>query len=260
MSVKAIILSAGQGKRLLPLTTDIPKCMIPLAGRPLIDWQISALLECGIDEISVVTGFAADRVEKHLAAAYPGHGVTTRYNPFYPVSDNLATCWLIREEMDDDFILLNGDTIFRAPLLEALLAAEPRDITVTTDRKAAYDADDMKVALDGERLVRIGKDLPPAMVGAESIGMLLFRRRGPALFRRTVEEALRQSAGLKRWYLSAIDELAREHAVWTCCIAGQPWAEVDYPADLSAAAAVVDGACREDGCAGGISASGTAPV
>ncbi|MBN2231254.1 MAG: phosphocholine cytidylyltransferase family protein [Deltaproteobacteria bacterium] len=249
------MLSAGQGKRLLPLTAKRPKCMIPIAGRPLIDWQIEALLGCGVEEIRVVTGYAADLVEDYLAVAWSGEPVQTVFNPFYLVSDNLATCWVVRGEMDGDFILLNGDTIFRAPLLETLLAGEPRDVTVTTDRKAVYDDDDMKVAVEGDRLLRIGKDLAADVVGAESIGLLLFRGHGAALFRRSVEAVMRHPAGLRRWYLSVIDELARDHAVRTCCIAGHPWAEVDCPADIAAAARVVGESCGEIPCAADLAAA-----
>jgi choline kinase len=71
--------------------------------------------------------------------------------------------------------------------------------------------------------------------------MLLFRGEGPALYRRTVEEVLRHPSGLKRWYLSVIDEVARRQPVWTCCIKGLPWAEVDCPADLEHAESVVRG-------------------
>jgi choline kinase len=257
--VKAIILSAGQGKRLLPLTAELPKCMIPIASRPLIDWQIDALLTCGVDDIQVVTGYAADRVEEHLAARWAKEPVQTIFNPFYLVSDNLATCWVVRAEMDADFLLLNGDTIFRPPLLQTLLAAEIRDITVTTDCKAVYDDDDMKVAVENGRLRRIGKDLPADVVGAESIGLLLFRNRGPALFRATVEAVMREPAGLRRWYLSVIDELARDLPVWTCSIAGHPWAEVDCPADLDVAARVVREPCRKPRHSGASLATATSP-
>src|SRR3546814_2530628 len=65
---KAIILSAGQGSRLLPLTSDMPKCMIDFNGRTLIEWQIEALKANGVRHISVVTGYRTQRVEDHLAA------------------------------------------------------------------------------------------------------------------------------------------------------------------------------------------------
>jgi choline kinase len=239
--MKAIILSAGQGKRLLPFTADLPKCAVAIHGRSMLEWQIDELNRCGVQDICVVLGYGAEKVEALLAARYGAGHVRTLFNPFFSVADNLGTCWIAREEMTEDFILLNGDTLFQAPVLKQLLTSPSHPVTVTTDRKGHYDSDDMKVILDGERLLRIGKDLPLDRVHAESIGMLLFRGEGPALFRRTVEEVLRHPSGLKRWYLSVIDEVARRQPVWTCCIKGLPWAEVDCPADLEHAESVVRG-------------------
>jgi choline kinase len=143
--------------------------------------------------------------------------------------------------MSEDFILLNGDTLFDTTVLKALLSSQAQPITVTIDRKSTYDEDDMKVQLDGDRLTRIGKDIPLDQVDAESIGMLLFRGTGTALFRRTIEQVLRTPEGLKRWYLSVINELAQTTAVGTCCIEGSPWAELDFPADLAKVEEVVRG-------------------
>jgi choline kinase len=107
----------------------------------------------------------------------------------------------------------------------------------------------MKVELDGGRLVRIGKDLLPDQVDAESIGMILFRDQGPMLFRNALEKALRDPSSQTKWYLSVIDEMAQSMPVWTCKIKGLQWCEVDYPADLKLAEDVVsvcDGS-RKDG-------------
>jgi L-glutamine-phosphate cytidylyltransferase len=243
--MKAIILSAGQGKRLLPLTAERPKCAVTIQGRSMIEWQIDSLLKCGIDDICVVIGYGAEKVETLLEERYGRASVRTFFNPFHLVADNLGSCWVARTEMAGDFILLNGDTLFHASVLEMLLSSAPHPVTVTVDRKGCYDSDDMKVILDGERLVRIGKDLPLDRVHAESIGMLLFRGQGPDLFRRKVEEALRRPAALKRWYLSVIDELAQHHPVSTCCIAGLPWVEIDYPADLKNAEDMLRGITEE---------------
>ena len=66
----------------------------------------------------VVTGFATDKVEQLLASRYDGQRVRTVFNPFYKVSDNLATCWIVRSEMAEDFVLLNGDTLFDTSVLQ----------------------------------------------------------------------------------------------------------------------------------------------
>src|SRR3546814_15331871 len=87
---KAIILSAVQGSRLLPLTADMPKCMIDFNGRTLIEWQIEALKANGIRDIAVVTGFRTEVVEAHLATI-GGASFEVIFNPFFKVADNLRS-------------------------------------------------------------------------------------------------------------------------------------------------------------------------
>jgi choline kinase len=213
---------------------------VPLGAKSLIEWQVDVLSGCGVDEIVVVVGFRAALVEAVLAAlARPGLRIRTLFNPFYNVADNLGSCWMARHEMGGDFLLLNGDTLFETAVLQRLLHSPPAPITVTIDRKAGYDADDMKVRLDGTRLLEIGKTLPPARTDGESIGLLLFRGVGPELFVDAVDRALRVSEGLKSFYLKVIDQLARSHHVETATIEGLSWGEVDYPADLQRAERLV---------------------
>lgn len=233
--MKAIILSAGQGKRLLPLTADRPKCLIELSGRSLLEWQVRGLAACGVQEAVVVTGFRADTVDAALAAlAVPGIRTRTLYNPFFALADNTASCWVARHEMDGEFLILNGDTLFE-PAIAARLLSEPKaPITVTIDRKDGYDADDMKVqtAPDG-RLLTIGKTLDASIVNGESIGFLRFTADGGRRFVAEVERTLRTPEGLRRWYLSVIDCIAREHGeVGTVSIQGMEWGEMDFPADV----------------------------
>jgi L-glutamine-phosphate cytidylyltransferase len=237
--MKAIILSAGQGRRLLPLTESTPKCALPVAGSTLLEWQLHELGRA-VDEIVVITGFGADRVDA-IAAAWRTAPVRTLYNPFYALADNLGTCWVAREEMHEPFVLINGDTLFEGAVVRRLLAS-PADapVTLVIDRKAAYDADDMKVVVDGARLRRVGKTLSDGVNG-ESIGMMVFRGEGPALFRQTVAQLMRQGEGVKRWYLSAIDVLAERQQVAVCDIHGLSWCEVDEAEDLANAQRVVAG-------------------
>jgi choline kinase len=148
--------------------------------------------------------------------------------------------------MAGDFVLLNGDTVFEPAVVQRLLAAPPRPVRLAVDHKETYDADDMKVSLDGDgRLRRVGKRLAPEIVGAESIGVMLFRGEGPALFREAIERALRRRDALHDWYLSVIDEMADHGHVWTASIQGLRWAEVDSPADIPRAQEVVKSAAGQ---------------
>ena len=232
-SSKVVILSAGQGRRLSPLTDDKPKCLIPLSGRSVLHWQLANLHRVGVREAVVVTGFGAELVDGEIdGLSLPGMTVRTLFNPFYPVTDNLATCWLAREELRGDVLLLNGDTLFDPEVAERLLEAPAAEITVTIDRKPTYDDDDMKVLTRGDTLAAIGKTITD--YDAESIGFLKFSETGAARFRRHVEQALHTPDGLKRWYLSVIDQIAREAGVVRVqSIEGLGWAEMDFPADVA---------------------------
>jgi len=237
--MKAIILSAGQGKRLLPFTAHLPKCLVKVSGKALLEWQIDELEKCGISEITVVTGYGAEKVTALLEQTDKQQTITSRYNPDYATSDNLVSCWSVRDEMHEDFILLNGDTLFEAAVLKKLLTSPASPITVTINHKERYDEDDMKVSLEQNQLIRIGKKLSTEETHGESIGMILFRGDGPAIFHKELENAIAEPQASNRWYLSVIDTIAQKSTVLTCSIKGLRWCEVDCPADLQEAAKVV---------------------
>ncbi len=230
---RAIILAAGQGKRLLPLTESRPKCLIELSGRSLLAWQLLRLQAAGVDEAVIVTGFRADAVEAEVAGLGLTMPVRLAFNPFYTVSDNTASCWIVRHEFDRDVLILNGDTLFGPGVAERLLSAPEAEIIVAIDRKPSYDADDMKVLTEAGVLRAIGKTIEA--YDAESIGFLRFSTAGAARFAAGVERVLAHPEGLRRWYLSVIDELAHAGVdVRVCSVEGLEWGEMDFPQDVKA--------------------------
>ena len=238
----AILLSAGQGSRMLPLTAERPKCLIDFSGKSLIAWQVEMLARGGVKRIDVVTGFKTDMVDAHLAQiADPRVTITTQFNPFYQVADNLGSCWIARQAMEGDFLILNGDTLVSEEIVHKVQQGNGWPIAVTVDVKDAYDSDDMKVnrSPDG-RLNRIGKTLTAAESNAESIGFLAFRGEGAALFREAVRQAMRTPEGVQHWYLKVIDSLAPTGKVGTLSIEGLGWGEVDFLNDIEAATRLTD--------------------
>lgn len=235
--MRVIILAAGQGKRLLPLTAEVPKALLDIGGKSLVQRQIEAFAANGLKDFVVITGYGTDRMEQALAliASRLGVVISTVFNPFYGVADNLASCWLARDAMQGDFIQVNGDNVFQGDLVAKLLAAKPAPVAVAINMKDSFDADDMKVMLDGTRLTEIGKTLPVDTVDAEAIGFYIFRGGGIAAYRDELELAMRDPQGLRRWFPSAIGSLAKKIEVTTISINGLRWAEVDFPVDLQQA-------------------------
>jgi len=247
--MRAIILSAGQGRRLYPLTKELPKCLLPLQDDiAVLELQLRTLAAAGVATATVVVGFAAADVERYLRALPPfGIEIETLYNPFFESTDNLITAWLARERMRDEFLLINGDTIFEPAVLRRLLDAPRAPAAMAIDRKPEYDADDMKVSLSREGRVRaVSKCLESEAVDAEAVGMIRFQGSGGRALVEGLDRAVRDTAAHGRYYLSVVNENAlRGRRIEAVSVEGVWWQEIDCPSDLARARALVQGEGRE---------------
>jgi choline kinase len=236
MTTLAVILAAGQGTRLLPLTADTPKCLLDVGGRPLLARMLDALAAAGITRTIVVTGHRADRVDAFLAAVPPALAVRTTRNPAYATTNNAASLAAAREAIGSDpFVLCDGDVIFAASPLEALLAA-PEPCTLVIDRGAPLADEEMKVQLDADGLVsRLSKRLNPNACAGESIGVQ--KLGGPALARLwdAVSGVVRADAATA-YYEDVFQRLIDGGVRFgTSEVATDGWMEIDDHADLAKA-------------------------
>ncbi len=112
--MNAIILAAGLGTRLRPLTNDRPKCLVPVLGTPMIEQQIRFLHESGITDITIVSGYRADSLD-YLKTRY---GVEIVHNEYYNEYNNIYSLYLVREEFGDSYVL-EGDVYMPANCLDS---------------------------------------------------------------------------------------------------------------------------------------------
>jgi choline kinase len=230
--MKALILAAGQGRRLWPFTTDCPKCLLSIGSRTILEQQLHYLEWAGIDEAVLVCGFGAKCIDRQLESYAGALHIKTLYNPFYAISDNLISLWVARSEMEGPLMLLNGDGVFHPKIFQRLLRSDTTSCLMV-DRKQTYDSDDMKVHLCDGRIVRIGKSLPPETVDAASIGLMKFSAAAVESLRDTLEEIISDGTAMNSYFLDGIQRLVdRGFAVDTCAVDGLPWADVDTPEDL----------------------------
>lgn len=124
---RAIILAAGQGTRLRPLTDYKPKCLVPLIGKPLLERQVATLNQCGINDIHIATGYRSDQIEKL--------GFETSYNPKFDSSNMVESLFCARHflDQDEDLIIAYGDIVYQQANLLALLNSKS-DISLMIDR------------------------------------------------------------------------------------------------------------------------------
>lgn len=235
--MRAIILAAGQGQRLGSITENKPKCLVDLGPITILSHQLDNCEKAGLDEAVVVIGaFASDvdaEIERWCNHQERRIRVSSLYNPFHDVANNMISLWAARGVMDVDFITINGDDIFDWRILERLAATDGAPITVTIDEKETYDEDDMKIVLDDGRISAMNKNVPVEQANGESIGIMKFSGVGRALLAAELEVMSRLDSYATEWYVQAIERIAlRDSQVDVMPVGGLRWAEVDFPEDL----------------------------
>ena len=219
----AVILAAGAGSRLLPHTAHAPKCLTNIGGFPILQYQIAALRECGVDEIVMVVGYLP-----HCIRRFAGDAATYVENADYATTNSSHSLWLAREHLRDGYIHLNSDLLFEPRLLGALLDS-PHENAVIVQRAVNADSDMMKARMDGARIREMGKHLAAGAV-AEVVGPAKF---GPAGAARLIDALDRLQTGgeRNRWAYAVFGELADDIEFTGVDNPGCFWAEVDTVAD-----------------------------
>ena len=121
---RAVILAAGMGDRLQPLTSEMPKCLVELNGQPLLLRALSGLAEHGIREAVVVIGYKGDVVRRRVGERFAGVDVRYVEAPDYATTNNIRSLWDAREYLDEDILLLEADVAFDSAVIASLLECQ----------------------------------------------------------------------------------------------------------------------------------------
>jgi choline kinase len=186
----------------------------------------------------VITGHQAHALDSAVEQAPQGLRAETIYNPFYDISGPIVSLWAAHTRMhDDDFLVCNGDTLYRDRALMTLMAGAPDTILLSIDRASAPERDDMKVVLDARRrLVEVGKDVAIDRADGVSTGLLCVRGdRSRRAFIDTLLDMIREPEGLARdrpWHSVLNVLVTRGITIDTSDVSPQDWAEADTPEEL----------------------------
>lgn len=225
------MLAAGDGGRLGAHTALIPKPLVPLNGRPIVDYTLEALAAAGVTDLTVVVGYRAEKVISELErSAPPEVSVNFVWNPDFHAGASLSLRAARDSVAGEPFLLVMSDHLLSAPLLRKLATAarQSRTSLVACDfsaRDDAYTDEATKVAVDEDGLVTaIGKRVTP-FSGLDT---------GAFLLAPTVWDAV--DAAPRDCELSVIfGELARRHALRAVDVSGAFWYDIDTAIDLEAA-------------------------
>lgn len=228
----AVLLAAGCAKRLKHLTADRPKCLLEVGGRTLIEHQIGALRENGVDDVVVVTGYLASQLE-----AACGPGVRYVHNPVYATTNSIYSLHLALPAAAGPIVLANADVLFHPDLLRGLLAAAHPDALLYEPALALGD-EEMKVRIEDGRVLAFGKNLPAGRYHGENLGVLKFSAAGTARLAAEVDKLV-QAGEVNAWAPRAFDAMCGDHPIRAVPTQGLPWIEIDFPEDLDRARTAV---------------------
>jgi len=173
--MKAIICAAGRGRRLGNYTENVPKCLIRIGSKRIIEYALDNLSACGINEVIIVAGYKSKKFRKMIGTRYKNCRIKYRINKNYGKTDNMYSLWEARDDIDDGFIFLNADVLFNINILKNLISAAYPDIAVI-DNKIKLEKNAMKVKVARNRIIGIGRNLRDS--NARAIGIYRYSPKG----------------------------------------------------------------------------------
>jgi choline kinase len=231
--MKAIILAAGVGKRLWPMTQHRPKCLIEVGGRTLLARYLDALAGVGIKQAVLVVGYKQEMIR---AAAGSGlSGVAVRYLESEQYQrGSITSLWRAREELDGDALIMDADVLFHRTILKRLVdSVHPTALLM--DESVKQTGEECMVVAQGGRVIALTKKMPARFdLAGEGVGFLKVRGADTGPLVRSVQAHVERGK-LDMEYEDALLEFFGEVKVGYERIGGLPWTEIDFEEDVARA-------------------------
>ena len=236
--MRLFILAAGKGERLWPLTKNTPKSLLDLGdGTTLLERQITAAIESKLfDEVIIITGYKAEQIEAKIKEYENDIKLTTIFNPFYDITNNLVSLWTAQYRMlDDDFMITNGDNLYKEGVFNKVYTDRDEIIQITISNKEHYDDDDMKVKLNKNGYVeKVHKEIKIEDTHAESVGLALIKgEKTRNIFRSKLLQLVTIKDYLNNFWLEVFNSLIDDGIIiHTATINKNEWREIDFHPDI----------------------------
>lgn len=241
--MKAIIIAGGESKRLRPLTEHIPKTLLPLEEKMIIEHILESVVKNNIHEIVVLTGHGHEHVlsfvEKYRTE-HPAVRIDTQYIQEYADFGNIIALRAAKQLLESDSIIINSDTVFHPDILAALLQnTDPYAMAI--DDVKILGEEEMKVHIDdNNRIYKIHKSLDPKTAHGEYVGILKFEKGIHLPLSESTEKMIASDPSV--YYEDAIQQMIDDHnvAITRVSTQGLPVIEIDTPEDLEAAKMIIE--------------------
>ena len=236
----AVILAAGIGSRLRPLTDNCPKSLLSVGGSAILERMIRNCLSCGISQFVLVLGHKADEIKQFVGKTFKGIRVTYVINERYLTTNTGYSLMLAAPVIGtSEFIKFDADVVFDTQILRQLVDSELPNV-LCIDRNIALADEEVKVITDEQmRVIKIGKSVDPMVALGESIGIeKISAVTGPLLFAE-LTQMMESASHAQDYYEAAYERLIDKGIPFQALdITGLNWTEIDTAEDFAAANAM----------------------
>ena len=218
--MKAIIMAAGIGSRLLKISNGKPKCLIIAGKETLISRMVRLLRQCNIHDITVITGYMSHLIHQDL-------GEKVRYfnNPFYQATNSIASLWLARELLTKDVILMNADLFLEDNILNIALSQTKNAVMLSDSTR--IETADFRFGVNGDRILKTGNKLANDETDCEYVGVARIDKNFIHQFKNRLEYLL-SKGDFNNWWEGVLYSFIEEGVdIFHADVKGEFWTEVD---------------------------------
>lgn len=235
--MKAVILTAGVGSRIRPLTNTKPKPLLPVKNKTILGSALASLEEVGISNIIIVTGYREKQIKDYTKKEFPHLNIKFVTNKVYDKTNTGYSLMLTKDLVgDDDFIKFDGDVVFETEVLRSLLNHKGENC-LCIDTKINLAAEEVKAITDKDyKVLEVGKKLDPKKAKGESIGIEKIGRKTGKIFFDILENLMKDQKNHSQYYDDSYTTLvSMNHAFYAVDITGLKWVEIDTHEDYKLA-------------------------
>ena len=234
LKIKAIILAAGVGSRIRPLTDNCPKSLLKINGKTILEMMLSHIKTCGINEVIFVLGYLQDQIKDYVKTQFPDLIVQFITNEKYEVTNTGYSLMLTKDFVKNStFIKFDADVVFDINILKTLIASE-YDNCLCIDKNINLDAEEIKVIIkDDNRVVKASKTVNPLDAIGESIGIEKISGETAHTLFNDLELMMKDEQYHQEYYEAAYERLIEKDVpFYALDISGLRWTEIDTKEDF----------------------------
>ncbi|MDB4191712.1 phosphocholine cytidylyltransferase family protein [Gammaproteobacteria bacterium] len=232
--MKAIILAAGVGSRIRPLTDNCPKSLLKINGKTILEMMLSHIKICGINEVIFVLGYLQDQIKDYVKTQFPDLIVHFITNEKYEVTNTGYSLMLTKDFVKNStFIKFDADVVFDINILKTLIASEYGNC-LCIDKNINLDAEEIKVIIkDDNRVVKASKTVNPLDAIGESIGIEKISGETAHTLFNNLELMMKDEQYHQEYYEAAYERLIeKDIPFYALDISGLRWTEIDTKEDF----------------------------